>query len=313
MIKKTQKIVLWMTLIFSGVYAIAFAEIVDRIVAVVNNDIITLTQLNKAIQPYLQNIDASQNSAEQKKQLIQKLENDMLVQLVDRALTTQEAVKYNIEVAEKDVDAAVNNFKEQNRLDQEGLEKALVAEGLNYKEYRERLKGEILQSLLINRAVRSQVIITESDIQAYHDTHGKAFVEVKKYHLRNIFMSNEAELKEVEKKIGKELSFAQLAKQYSLATNAEEGGDLGTFDINNFSENIKLGLQALGKGDHTPVLAVGQGYQIIYVEDILVEDNKTIDQTRDQIQNILYKEQAEKRFAEWIDALKKNAHIKIML
>ncbi|MCP4719920.1 MAG: parvulin peptidyl-prolyl isomerase [Desulfobacteraceae bacterium] len=313
MIKKIKLSILCITLIFSGISSIASAEVVDRIVAVVNNEIITLLQLNKAIKPYKVNIDASQKSSEEKKKLVATLEKDMLQQLIDRSLTSQEAIKYHIDVTENKVDSAVNNIMEKNKMDQEGFERALSAEGILFKDYRAKIKGEILQSMLINRAVRSKVIITDSEIKTYYDAHGDEFTGTKKYHLRNILMENEEDIESVEKKIGKSLSFDQLAKKYSIATNAPEGGDLGVFDINNFSENIKLSLQVLGKGDHTPILVTGQGYQILFVEEVLMEGNKTLEQAKDQIQNILYREKAEKRFGEWIESLKKHAHIKIML
>lgn len=175
------------------------------------------------------------------------------------------------------------------------------------------MKEEILQSRLISRAVRSQVIITDSDIKTYYDAHADAFTGVKKYHLRNILMKSETDLAAIELKIGNPDSFEQLARVNSIASNASDGGDLGIFDINNFSEEIKSSLQTLKKGEHSPILFVGQGYQILFVEDIVVEGNKTFDQARDQIENILYKEQAEKRFKEWIESLKTHAHIKIML
>ena len=313
MIKKIKLSILCITLIFSGISSIASAEVVDRIVAVVNNEIITLLQLNKATKPYKVNIDASQKTSEEKKQLVATLEKDMLQQLIDRSLTTQDAIKYNIDVTENKVDSAINNILKINKMDQEGLERALLAEGILYKDYRAKIKGEILQSMLINRAVRSKVIITDSEIKTYYDAHGDEFTGTKKYHLKNILMENEEDIESVEKKIGKSLSFDQLAKKYSTATNAPEGGDLGVFDINNFSENIKLSLQVLGKGDHTPILETGQGYQILFVEEVLMEGNKTLEQAKDQIQNILYREKAEKRFGEWIESLKKQAHIKIML
>jgi peptidyl-prolyl cis-trans isomerase SurA len=313
MIKKTRQIILFMTLILLVTYSIASAEIVDRIVAVVNNDIITLVQLNKAIQPYKLKIEASQTSADQQKAQIENLEKNMLKQLIDRSLTSQEAIKYNVNVTDKDIDQAINNFMKMNQLDQEGLEKGLAAEGILYKDYRLKMKEEILQSMLINRAVRSKVIITESDITTYYDAHKEEFAGIKKYHLKNILMTSETDLKGVEKKLGENTSFAQLAKEYSIGTNAQQGGDLGVFDINSFSENIKQGLLPLGKGEHSPILEIGQGYQILYVEDIILEGNKTIDQANEQIQNILYKEQAEKLFTDWIKSLKKSAHIKIML
>ncbi len=313
MIKKTRLSILCIGLILIGVTSIASAEVVDRIVAVVNNEIITLFKLNMATKTYKLNIENSQKSSEEKKQLVEKLEKDLLQQLIDRSLTTQEAVKYNIAVTEEEVDSAIDNFMKTNKMNLEELESALAADGLRLKDYRAKMKGEILQSRLISRAVRSKVIITDTDIKTYYDTHGDAFIGVKKYHLRNILMDSETDLAALEKKIGKDLSFAQLAKEYSIATNASDGGDLGVFDINNFSENIKNSLQPLGKGEHTPILAAGDGYQILFVEDILLEGNKTLDQASDQIENILYREKAEKQFTEWIDSLKKQAHIKIML
>jgi len=313
MIRKTRQIILLMTFIFFGVYSNVSAEIVDRIVAVVNNEIITLIQLNKATQPYKSKIEAAQISIEKQKIQIENLEKNMLAQLIDRSLTSQEAVKYNVEVTDKNIDQAINNFMKMKKLNQDELEKGLAAEGILYTDYRLKMKEEILQSMLINRAVRSKVIITESDIKTYYDAHKEEFSGIKKYHLKNILLDNEADSKAIEKKLGENISFAQLAKEYSIGTNAEEGGDLGVFDINSFSENIKNGLIPLGKGDHSAVLEIGQGYQILYVEDILLEGNKTLDQASPQIQNVLYKQQAEKRFKDWIESLKKNAFIKTML
>ncbi len=312
MIQKTKQTILFLAVSVLAVYSLASAEVVDRIVAVVNNEIITLVQLNKAIHPYRINIEASQKPAAEQKQLLEKLEKDMLQQLIDRSLTTQQAAKYRLEVPESDVDAAIENFKKMNKLDQAGLEKALAAEGLAYQDYRAKMKEEILQSLLINRAVRSKVIITDADIKAYYEAHKQAFSGVRKYHLRNILMENQADLILVEKKLDTGASFARLAQEHSIATNASQGGDLGVFDVNNFSETIKNELLKLDKGQHSAILETGQGYQILYVEDMILEADIPFDQARDQIQNAVYKEQAEKKFSDWIESLKKSAHIKIM-
>jgi peptidyl-prolyl cis-trans isomerase SurA len=311
--RKIKQIIVCMTVIICGIFSMASAEIIDRIVAIVNNDIITLSELNKATKPYKANLEASQKSDEEKEKIAVKIDDQMLQQLIDRSLTAQQAAKYNISVSQKDIDSAVKNFKESKNLNQEQLEQALAEDDLTYKDYRAKMKSEILQSRLISRAVQSQVIITDNDIKTYYDAHGELFAGAKKYHLRNIVMDAEAGIQAVEKKLAGNISFDQLAKQYSQATNASDGGDLGVFDINNFSEEIKNSLQTLEKGDHTPILMAGQGYQILYVEDVVMEGKKTLEQARDQIENILYKEKAEKRFAEWIESLKKNAHIKIML
>lgn len=311
--KKILRFVVLLLIVFLSQAQVA-AEVIDRIVAVVNNDIITLAQLNKAVKPYRANIESSQGSTEQKKQLMEKLETDMLQQLITRSLTIQQAGKYQINVTDEDVDRSIEDFKKQNNLDQPSLEKGLEAQGMSYKAYRKQVKSELIQSMLINRAVRSKVIITDGDIQAYYDAHKDSFSSgSRKYHLRNILVETQEEILQIQAKLENKASFPVLAKKHSIASNAQDGGDLGVFDINNFSDQIKNSLAELEKGDHSPILSAGNGYQIIYVEDIILEGGGDMASVREKIQDILYREQAEKRFKEWIESLKESAHIKIML
>lgn len=314
MIKKTLVVLAGICLLGAGSFVSAKEEIVDRIVAIVNNDIITLSQLNKETRPYKERIAATDRSRADKEQMIQSLEQDILDKLIDQALTRQEAARYNISVSDADVLTAMENFKEKNNLDQEGLEKGLEAEGITLEQYQERIREDILQSMLINRAVRSKVVITQEDIAAYYEKNADAFQGEKKYHLRNILMDTKQGIQEVVSQLEKnQLTFAEAARQYSMASNAEEGGDLGIFDVDNFSEIIRDAVLPLEKKEFSRVIQTGSRYQVIYVEDILASGGKTLEQSADEIQDILYREQAEQKFADWIASLKKNAHIKIML
>lgn len=313
MLKRRNTVFILGILLILGVSVNAGAEVVDRIVALVNNDIITLRDLNEATQPYREKIVASQQTDEQKRQLMEKLNQDMLDQLVDTALTKQAAVKYGIHVNESDVDNAIGNFKKQNNLDDAALDRALAAEGLTLEDYRARMRDQILQSMLINRAVRSKIIVTDDDIQAYYDANKAHFSGLKKYHLKNILTRTEDQMKEVVARLDKNGDFSALAKEFSIGSNASEGGDLGLFDIDSFSKDIKDALKGLGKGQRTQVLQTGAAYQIIYVDDIVLEGNQSLDQARDKIRETLYRQQGEKQFKEWMEKLKSDAHIKIML
>ncbi|MCA1793198.1 MAG: SurA N-terminal domain-containing protein [Desulfobacteraceae bacterium] len=314
MSKKTLVVLAGICLLGAGSFVSAKEEIVDRIVAIVNDDIITLSQLNKETRPYRERIAATDRSRSDKEQMIQSLEQDILDKLIDQALTRQEAARYNISVSDDDVMTAMENFKKTNNLDQEGLEKGLEAEGITLEQYQERIREDILQSMLINRAVRSKVIITQEDIAAYYEKNADAFQGEKKYHLRNILMDTKQGIQEVVSQLEKnQLTFAKAARQYSMASNAEEGGDLGIFDVDNFSEIIRDAVLPLEKKEFSRVIQTGSRYQVIYVEDILASGGKTLEQAADEIQDILYREQVEQKFADWIASLKKNAHIKIML
>ena len=289
------------------------ADVIDRIVAIVDNDIVTLVQLNKETSPYMKNIESSEYSGDKKKEAIQTINKKILNALIDRSLTQQEAKKYHLDVSVVEIDNAVENVKESKSITQEEFEKALEQEGLTLKDYRENIKKQILQAKLINHAVKSKVIITESEIKKVYEDSTKKYSGKKKYHLRNILIKNEDEIKEIKKKLDKNKDFSSLAKEYSIASNASDGGDLGTFDINNFSISIKDSISKLNKGDYTDVMQTTQGFQIFYVEDIVVEGVKTFQEAYDAIHASLYNEQVEKRFKTWLESLKEKAHIKIML
>jgi len=282
-------------------------------VAIVDTDIVTQVQLNKETAVYIKNIESSEYPDEKKKEMIQAVNQKILDSLIDRSLTQQEAKRYNIEISEFEITNAVENIKNSKSMTQEVFEKALENEGLTLDEFRENIGKQILQSRLIQYAVKSKVVVTESDIKKQYEKDIEKYTGKKKYHLRNILMSKEDELNDVKVKLDNDLNFAALAKTYSKASNAMDGGDLGIFEIHNFSENIKNSISKLKKGECTQAISTDLGFQIFYVEDIVTEGGRTYEQAHDEIHESLYQEQVEIKFKTWLESLKKKAHIKIML
>jgi len=289
------------------------AETLDRIVAVVDSDIITLVQLNKETEKYRKNIESYENSEIKKKALMDELNKKMLESLIDQSLTQQEAKKYNIDVSEMDIDGAVENVKRVKSLSNEALKKALEQEGLTFKEYRETIKKQILQARLINFAVKSKVVVTDAEIKKHYDANAEKYAVNRKYHLKNILMNDRTQIDEVKSRLDNKEDFSDLAKKYSMASNASDGGDLGVFDITSFSAGIKDSIALLKKGEHTGVIQTAQGFQIFYAEDIEQGSTKTLEQARDEIHEALYQEQVKEKFETWLESLKKKAHIKILL
>ena len=294
----------------AGVYAQARAEVVDRIVAIVNDDIITLSKLNKATRLYRQNIEASQGSNAQKQEMLHKVQQQVLQQLVDISLTVQEAKKYDIEVTDADIDAAIENVKQDKNMDDASLKQGLAAEGLTLEDYRTQVKEQILQSMLINRTVRSKVVVTDADVQAYYE----ANQSIRKYKLKNIITKTEDEIKEVQARLSSsQTDFSELARNYSVGSNAAQGGDIGVFDISSFSEDISNAIKDLTKGQYTKILPAGSAFQIIYVDDIIMDGQMNATEAKADIQEILFKEKAAEQFQNWLQSLKNDAHVKLML
>ncbi|MEN8210143.1 MAG: SurA N-terminal domain-containing protein [Thermodesulfobacteriota bacterium] len=289
------------------------AEVVDKIVAIVNSDIITLVELNRETAAYGDKIKVAAYSDDEKKKMLQEINEKVLTGLIDQSLTQQEAKKYQISVSDNAIDNVVENMMQSRSMSLEELEKALEHEGLTLTEYRKNIEKQILRSKLINHAVKSKVVILESDIKLYYETHQENYSGNKKYYLRNIILNNKEKIQDISRQLGEQKDFKSLAKQYSIAPNAEDGGDLGLFDINNFPNNIKTEIAKLKKGQFSDVITTPQGFQIFYIEDIVFKGGKTYEQAHDEIAEILYKEQAEKKFETWLESLKQQAHIKIML
>ncbi len=301
------------------------ARVIDRIVAVVNDDIITLTELNKAVSPYVDRINSAGYSSEKKKEILYKIKKDMLDRMIDKMLTDQEIKRLHITVTDQEVDNAIERLKQSQSMTQEDLEKALKQNGLTLKEYRERMRREILRPKLINYEIKSKVIVTDQDIKKYYNEHKQKFSGVNKYHLCNICLPVDAnasdEIKaekykkaeKIKKMLDQGKNFNDLAKKYSEVPNAADGGDLGTFEMGALSGKIRNAVSGLKPGKYTDVILTDQGYQIFYLEDVKTENGKTLDEISTQISKKLYKEKAEKKFKSWLESLKEKSHIKIML
>ena len=312
--KNWVEIFFFMMLILAWTGACQAEEVIDRIVAVVNNDIVTLSQMNKAAAPYRKNIMASQEPSQRKQELSAQLNSQMVGRMVEEKLVLQEAEKMGISVEESDVDNAVENFKKEHHLDQEALVKGLADQGLTLKEYRENIKRQIIQSMVVSRAVRAKIVVTDEEIKAYYDSHPEQFKSVKKYQLKNIIIRDKDDLATVQEKLKNKADFSKLAKKYSISSNASAGGELGVFDISSFSEDIRNALEGVEKGQITDPIDMGEAFQILYVEDIITSEHGVgKEQTDKKIEDILFKEHGEAQYSKWIETLKKNAHIKLML
>ena len=300
------------------------ARLVERIVAVVNDDIITLSELNTALTPFAARVKSSGYTADKERKLLYTVREQVLNQLIDETLAKQEVKRANINVGEMEIDAMIERLKESRFYTDEEFRAALKQQGLTMADYRTRLKEEIMRSKLVNLEVKSKIIITHDDIKTYYDSHADAYAGEKKYHLRNIIMVVPALADTIEKneihqkmetvvaKLKAGASFESLAREYSQSPIAKEGGNLGTFNAGSLSPQIQAALKNLKKGEYTPMLDTDQGFQIFYVENILNDKVRTLEEASGEIREALYKEIVDREFEKWLQGLRKRSHIKII-
>jgi peptidyl-prolyl cis-trans isomerase SurA len=319
-----RSILLTIGILSIGVAAASDAMLVDRIVAVVNEDIITLYDLNLALQPYEAKIKALNYSPEKEREALFKLRAELLNQIIDEKLTDQAVKRNNIEVSEKEIDATIERIKAARSLTDEDIRAGIALQGLTMEGYRKAIKEQLLRSILVNREIKSKIVITEDEIKKYYEAHREKYAGETKYHIWNIFIRSSEVVDESAKelalgkmesiitKLNQGQAFESLAAQKPDSSMDPEGADLGLYRLDELSPQLQKTVKDMKAGDFSPILKTDMGYQIIYVQKIIHTDAKSMADVKAEIQQTLYEDAVENRFQTWLKNLRKKSYIKII-
>ncbi len=303
---------------------VARADIVDRVLVVVNDDIILLSEVEQELSTVKKSLDSRGVSPAEQQVRLLRLRPRLLEQLIRDKLTDQQVARHKIEVTDDEVDATIGRIREANKLTDDEFRRALELEGMPYDTYREKIKEKILRNRLINREVKSKIVITESEIKQYYDQHIDRYAGSTKYKLRHILLKGTGDAPELRNgRIPEEIgvirqrlqageAFEKLAMQFSDAPTAENGGQLGVFGTHMLTEEIRSALKGLKPNEISPVVETDQGYQIFFVEDIIQAGGKTLEEATPEIRETLYAEVVDQKFKEWLEDLRKRSHVQIL-
>ena len=298
------------------------AELIDRVAAVVNDDIILLSELDQALAPVRMQLEKAGYPEVERNIILENQKKIAIKGLIDQKLTDQQIKKYGISVSDEQVDNSIERIKAVNNMTDADLERVLEMEGLSYDAYRKQIKTQMLQSRLINIEVKSKIVVTDQDIQAYYDANHAQYAGQTKYHLRQLLLRVDSpldaerervrrQMETIEKQLKNGASFVELAKAHSQAATAADGGDLGFFEARLLAAPIREALSVLKAGQFTSIVETEQGYQIFYVEEIS-STGRSLEQASQEIEEKLLAEAREKRFQAWLEELRQRAHIEIL-
>ncbi len=306
------------------------ANIIDSCVAVVNDDVITLSEVNDAGKPIFQRI-AEQAPPEQLSEALKQARQTVIEKLIEKKLLVQQAKLMNISVSDADVDRALTQVLARNNTSREQFQSELKKMGMNEQQYRENLREQILSSKLINYEVRSKVIIPEDQIIDYYDQHYTEQVGAGGFYILQIGITLDGEgmpddpeqaSKIARKKAERVLSlarsgqdFKQLARQYSDLPSATDGGDIGAFQKNEMAGYMRDAVTSLKPGEISSVVASPNGYMIFKL--LSSQEGEIItkipyDSVKEEIRANLYQQEMEKRYNSWLEDIRRQAYIKIL-
>lgn len=304
--------------------ASAAAEVLDRIVAVVNEDIILLSELKERMEPYAQRIRKQGFDLDKERQMLFKVHEEMLNRLVEEKLTDQEIQRNDIKVDEAEIDGTIERIKAANSFTDEDLRRFLEQDKMTMEQYREQIREQVLRTRLVNYQVKSKIVITEEEIRAYYDSHPEIYGGKVRYRLRNILMrasnfsgdagkqSVQEQMQQIRSRVEAGESFADLARRFSQGPAADDGGNIGEFAEETLSPQIRAALDGLDPGQTSAILDTDQGLQLFYVEAINPVDAKPLESVREEIHQKLFTEVVDKKFDSWLENLRSQSHIKII-
>jgi peptidyl-prolyl cis-trans isomerase SurA len=204
------------------------------------------------------------------------------------------------------------------------LREGLSRQGLTMAEYRKEMREQILRSKLVNREVKSKIVVTKEDVKAYYDSHQDEYAGEKKYYLYNIFvrLSPEADTSERESalrqmedaraRLAQGVTFEDLVNQLKNSSSRVQGTDLGLYRPEELSEQLQGAVAKLSAGEYTEVLDTDFGPQIIYVQKIQETPAKSVDEVESEIVETLYNELVDNKYQDWLNDLRKRSLIKII-
>jgi peptidyl-prolyl cis-trans isomerase SurA len=301
-------------------HAVHAAILLDRVVAVVNKDVITWSELYRIMESEASEQVKALNDQERSR-VFKNNEAVFLEKLIDMKLQIQEAGRLGLQVREEEVKEAIENIKKKYQMTDAALEESLKKEGLTFEEYKKRLSDQILISQGINHQIRNKVVITDEQVKKYIESHQTNLAGEEEFRLRQIFFrkpNDESRRKELEEKgamIVQRLKggedFAALAWEYSEDPSAKIGSDLGYVKKSYMAKEFISVLSGMKAGDVSIPFWTDQGLHIIKLEDRV--SAKSTEEQKETVRKQLEEEAFLEKYKSYMKGLRENARIEIRL
>ncbi len=294
------------------------AVILDRIVAEVNDEVITLSEL-KSLEVSLRKNDPAMLSGGGS-----PMDTDQLLdQLVDKKIKLQRAKALGIRVSDEAVETAIENILAQAGIKRDVLEDKLAGEGIPLVVYKEEIHDQIVLTRLVNEEIRSRIVILPEELRDHYARHENRYLVGAQKRLLRILKPIPPRVTDGEKHLLREQmealreqilggeSFRTLATLHSEGPEGREGGELGYFSADELREELAGVVRQMNPGDLSPVLELREGLTLLMVDDARQATPRSFEEVQDEIQEAVYQEKLTERYAEWIRDLRDSAFIEI--
>jgi len=319
-----------MLLLGTGIFFLCYGPVspggavVDRIVAVVNQEVITFSEIEKwglAFQEEIQTEDRLE-----RRERIRETFRKILDRVIEEKLIEQEARKSGVKVTGKEIEGAVEDVKQRNKINQEQLERALAAEGFTLETFKKDLEKRILRGKFVRSAVSVEQKAGEKELTEFFQKNVNRYRVNESYRPAHILflIPQEATAEQVRgirkksqgvlEKIREGADFAKMAMEYSEDTSSrKDGGDLGYFKKGELLPTLEREAMKLKVGEVSDLIRTEVGFHILKLLDRKGGEPPPFEEIKQKVQEDYYEKEYEKAYQQFLSKLKEKSVIEIKL
>jgi len=297
-------------------------EINDRVIAMVNNSVITMSDL---VTEGGDDVVGDPNRMLANGKTVGETRDIVLEQIILKMLFNQTVEDYGISVSEKQINAAIENQMKMLGLDKQGFTASLAKENMTFTGYKKEVEYQLKKQLLIEQKFDKHILVTDEELNKYFSDHKAEYADLKEYRMSEIALpipadASDATRDEVIKKakdirsaLLKGADFTAMAKEYSAAPDAEKGGDMGFINPKDFDPNLLAFVRTLKVGEVSEVIPTSIAAFIFKITETRpISGGVTADLVRAEIESILRTKKNLLYFDQWLKEIRKNAFVTIM-
>lgn len=294
-------------------------EVLDGIAAVVNDDVITFSQVRELIGP-VEKAAREQLKGEELVSKIKEIRLKAINDLIDRQLILQEFRKNKFNIPDHYIEDRIGTIvREEFGGDRAAFVRTLQAQGYTLDKFKQLETEKMIVQAMRSQNVKNDVIVPDSRITEYYQQNRGEYALEDQIKMRMIAVrkaengsdSRRAMIDEIRAKILEGAEFGDLARMYSEDSTQDQGGDWGWINRKTLNESLAKIAFGMKAGQVSPVIDLGNSYYLLYVEAKKNAAVKPLAEVRDDIQNKLIQQERQKRQEEWIAKLRKKAYIKM--
>lgn len=288
----------------------AAADLTDRIVAIVNKEVIMLSELRVEMEPERKRLQQQHRGAELKRRLHQA-EYQILTRMIERRLQMQHAQTKGVDASDEDVRRMAADLAQQG-----------TPVNLDDPKERKALREQLILFTLESREVRNGVMVFDNDLKRFYERHLTLFMLPEEYRISQILLlprkgESRKDLREraleVHAQLKQGATFDDLALRYSDAPDATRGSALGFIRQGEMELPIERAVAALQPGQVSDLMETDEGFHIIRLEEKKTAQFRPLEEVKNELQGLVFQQKSADRYQRWLTDMKSKAYIEVKL